>query len=218
MNQTFFILDAGNPSAEACDWLQMLVRMYQRWVDRRGWEMEIVDAEHGVDAGIRSCVMLVSGDVDRCLLERGVHRLCRISPFDARKRRHTSFASVNVLRAPESIVGVLDPKDLKIGFPRPSGAGGQQVGVIPTGVIITHLPTGLTARSSSQRSQHRNRDVAMRLLIAKVGAHGMQLNLRVRSYVLQPYQMVTCHCTGSTVSDVQSVLDGNLDQFEVAHA
>jgi peptide chain release factor 2 len=211
----------------------MLLRMYQRWTEQRGFRTEVVEMTEGEEAGIKSATMTIEGRHAYGLLaaERGVHRLVRISPFDANKRRHTSFASVDVTPEVEEDVDVdISPDDLRIDTYRSSGAGGQHVNVTDSAVRITHLPTGIVVAVQNERSQMQNRAVAMRILKSRLLAQMREereaeiqvlrgekreigFGSQIRSYVLQPYQMVKDHRTGLEIGNVQSVLDGELDRF-----
>jgi peptide chain release factor 2 len=208
--------------------------MYQRWGETRGWEIELTDVLPGETAGIKSATLLINGEFAYgfCKAERGVHRLVRISPFDSNKRRHTSFASVDVIAeiAETSSDIVLPPVELQVDTYRSGGKGGQNVNKVETAVRITHLPTGLIAASQSQRSQHQNRATAMRMLISKIYAKRLDEQKaelerfygekgaigwghQIRSYVFQPYRMVKDLRTGQETSNVQAVMDGDLDPF-----
>jgi peptide chain release factor 2 len=234
--------DAGNailtihPGAggtESQDWAEMLYRMYLRWAEEHGYRVEALDYQKGEEAGIKSATLLVRGQNAYGFLraESGVHRLVRISPFDASGRRHTSFASVYATPdLDDSIVVTIEDKDIRIDTYRSSGAGGQHVNVTDSAVRITHLPSGIVVSCQNERSQHRNRDMAMRILRSRLYELEMRrrdekrqaeegekkdidFGSQIRSYVLQPYQMVKDHRTSYEVGDVNSVLDGHLDPF-----
>src|SRR5688572_32278930 len=211
----------------------MLLRMYMRWIERRGFKREVIDYQPGDEAGLKSATATVQGDFAFGLLsaEAGVHRLVRISPFDSAARRHTSFASVYVWpELPEDEDIVIDDKDIRIDTFRSSGAGGQHVNVTDSAIRITHLPTGIVVSCQNERSQHRNKDSAMRVLKARlfdikvkeqqskldqIGGAKKEIAFghQIRSYVLHPYQLVKDHRTKEQVGDVNRVLDGDIDAF-----
>jgi peptide chain release factor 2 len=223
----------GAGGTESQDWAEMLLRMYLKWAERRGFKREIIDYQPGDEAGIKSATMTLTGDHAFGLMaaEAGVHRLVRISPFDQAARRHTSFASVYVWPEIEGDIDIEIPeKDLRIDTYRSSGAGGQHVNVTDSAVRITHLPTGIVTSCQNERSQHKNRDIAMKVLKARLydlkekeqqarleqigGAKkDIAFGSQIRSYVLQPYQMIKDHRTKLQVGDVQRVLDGDIDAF-----
>jgi len=223
----------GAGGTESQDWAEMLLRMYMRWSDRRGFKRETIDYQPGEEAGLKSATLTVSGEYAYGLLaaEAGVHRLVRISPFDQAARRHTSFASLYVWPAlPEDVDIVIDEKDIRIDTFRSSGAGGQHVNVTDSAIRITHLPTGLVVSCQNERSQHRNRDSAMKVLKARLydikikenqakleQISGVKKEIgfgnQIRSYVLHPYQLVKDHRTKEQVGDVTRVLDGDIDVF-----
>jgi peptide chain release factor 2 len=229
-NDAVASLHAGAGGTESQDWAEMLLRMYLRWAERQGFEVELDEVNPGEEAGIKSATFIVQGRNAYGLLsaERGVHRLVRISPYDASSRRHTSFASLDVIPLlPEDQAIDIDPKDLRIETYRSSGAGGQHVNVTDSAVRITHVPTGITAACQNERSQAQNRAVAMRILTSRLMDLGRRKreerieNLRgerrdiefgsqIRSYVLHPYRMVKDHRTGVEIGDVDRVLDGDL--------
>jgi peptide chain release factor 2 len=229
----YLAVQAGAGGTESCDWAQMLIRMYTRWAEAHGHAVKMMDANPGEEAGIKSATLHIQGDAVYGYLkvEAGVHRLVRISPFDAAKRRHTSFASVDVSpEVDEAIdVEILD-KDLRVDTYRSSGAGGQHVNVTDSAVRITHLPTGIVAQCQSERSQHKNRGTAMKLLRARLyrieeekkaaeraKERGEKREIawgsQIRSYVLQPYTMVKDHRTDAQEGNTQGVLDGRLDNL-----
>jgi peptide chain release factor 2 len=223
----------GAGGTESQDWAEMLLRMYLRWTERRGFKREVIEVQPGDDAGIKSATFTVSGDYAYGLLlaEAGVHRLVRISPFDQASRRHTSFASVFVWpELPDDVDVEIEDKDIRIDTYRSSGAGGQHVNVTDSAVRITHLPTGIVVSSQNERSQHRNRDSAMKVLKARLYDLRMKeqqakldqlggekkdiaFGSQIRSYVLHPYQLVKDHRTKEEVGDVNRVLDGDIDVF-----
>lgn len=224
---------AGEGGTDSQDWADMLLRMYLRWSERRGFKTELVAVTPGEEAGIKSATATIDGRHAYGLLssERGVHRLVRMSPFDAAKRRHTSFASVDVTPEVEEDVEVdIGADDLRIDTYRSSGAGGQHVNVTDSAVRITHLPTGIVVSCQNERSQMQNRAVAMRILKSRLVARAHEereaelqalreekrdigFGSQIRSYVLHPYQMVKDHRTGVEVGNVQAVLDGDIDRF-----
>lgn len=234
----FLSINAGAGGTEACDWALMLFRMYQRWAERKGWKVELLDQVDGEVAGIKSATLKFTGPFayGYSKAEKGVHRLVRISPFDSSNRRHTSFASVDV--SPEitdDIQVEIKPGDIRVDTFRSSGAGGQHVNVTDSAVRITHLPTGLVVSCQSERSQTQNRETCMKLLMSKLYEKEMmerQENLKamggekkeiawgsqIRNYVFQPYTLIKDARTGYEVGNVQSMMDGELlDDFIVAY-
>lgn len=232
-NNAIFTLHAGAGGTESCDWVSMLFRMYSRWAEAKGYETEIVDMLAGEEAGIKSVTAIIKGAYAYGYLtsEIGVHRLVRISPFDANKRRHTSFASCDVIPEISDEIEInVEEKDLRIDTYRASGAGGQHVNRTESAIRITHLPTGTVVQCQNERSQHKNKEIAMKLLKARLYdleeekrrkasekhydekgqiAWGSQ----IRSYVFCPYTLVKDHRTNVEVGNVQAVMDGALDTF-----
>jgi len=230
-------IHSGAGGTEACDWALMLTRLYTRWCERRGFKIDLLDEMPGEEAGIKNATLSVQGKNAYGLLkaEVGIHRLVRISPFDAQSRRHTSFASVFAYPdAGEDIAVDIDEKDLRIDTYRASGAGGQHVNKTDSAVRITHIPTNIVVQCQNERSQHKNKDMAMKVLKARLlrlkeeEAEARRTEMmseqkeiawgsQIRSYVLQPYQMVKDHRTGVEIGNVDDVLDGNIDRFIEAY-
>lgn len=223
----------GAGGTESQDWAEMLLRMYLRWAEKRDYKVEMIEYQAGEEAGLKSVTFSVSGDYAYGYLrsEIGVHRLVRISPFDSNSRRHTSFASVFVSpELDENIEVKIEEKDLRVDTYRSSGAGGQHVNVTDSAIRITHLPTGIVVACQNERSQHRNRDTAMKVLKSKLYELELEKKRRelsriedsksdiswgsqIRSYVLHPYRLAKDHRTKKEVGDVDGVLNGNLDPF-----
>lgn len=230
-------IHAGAGGTESCDWANMLLRMYLRFAERNGYKAEILDLSNGEEAGIKSVSVEIVGSYvyGNLKAEMGVHRLVRISPFDANKKRHTSFASVDITPIFDEIPDIeINPADLKIDTYRASGAGGQHVNTTDSAVRITHMPTGTIAQCQNQRSQHKNKDKAMDILKQKLYALEEEKRRKetqksyddktengwgnqIRSYVLHPYQMIKDHRTNFEVGNVEPVLDGALDGFIEAY-
>jgi peptide chain release factor 2 len=226
-------INAGAGGTESQDWAQMLLRMYLRWAETKGFQADVVDVLEGEEAGIKNATVTVGGEYayGHLRAEIGVHRLVRISPFDASKRRHTSFASVFVYpEIAEDIEVRIEEKDLRIDTFRAGGHGGQHINVTDSAVRITHLPTGIVASCQNERSQHKNKAMAMKVLRARLYDHykrqqeeelaklegvkqAIAWGSQIRSYVLAPYQLVKDHRTGEETGNVTAVLDGDLDRF-----
>ena len=226
-------LHAGAGGVESQDWVEMLMRMYLRWSERRGFESDVLDVSPGEVAGFKSAAVEIRGEHAYGYLkaERGVHRLVRLSPFDADHARHTSFALLEVLpEVEEGVDLVIDPDELKIEVFRAGGAGGQSVQKNSTAVRITHLPTGIKVSCQNERSQYQNKTIAMRILLARLAERESRLRAeevarlkgehvspewgnQIRSYVLHPYRMVKDHRTSFETADTDSVLDGDIDGF-----
>lgn len=230
-------LHAGAGGTEACDWCQMLMRMYTRWADAKGYKTEVVDYLEGDEAGVKAVTIEIEGENAYGYLrsEHGIHRLVRISPFNAAGKRQTSFVSCDVMPDIEDDVDIeINDDDLRIDTYRASGAGGQHINKTSSAIRITHLPTGIVVQCQNERSQHQNKDKAMQMLKAKLYLMKQQENAektsdirgdvkdvnfgsQIRSYVLQPYTMVKDHRTNAEVGNAQSVLDGNIDPLITAY-
>ncbi len=222
---------AGAGGTESCDWSGMLIRMYTRWTESKGYKMEMLNILPGEEAGIKNATFFIQGDYayGHLKTEKGVHRLVRISPFDANKRRHTSFALDEVLPEVKDVEVDIDEKDLRIDTFHSSGAGGQHVNVTDSAIRITHNPTGLVVECQNERSQHKNKAAALKVLRAKLyelekkkqKAEMDQMRVKgdigwgyqIRSYVLHPYTMVKDHRTNLEIGNAQGVLNGGIDEF-----
>lgn len=232
-NNAIITLHAGAGGTEAQDWCEMLYRMYTHWAERRGYKVETLDFLDGEEAGLKSITFLIEGlnayGYAKC--EKGVHRLVRISPFDSAARRHTSFASAEVMPEIDNDIEIdINPDDLKIDTYRSSGAGGQHINKTESAIRITHIPTGVVVTCQNERSQHKNKDTAMKMLKSKLieiaereqkekiaDLKGVQLEIgwgsQIRSYVFHPYTMVKDHRTNFEVGNINAVMDGDIDGF-----
>jgi len=226
-------INSGAGGTEAQDWVEMLFRMYNRWSERKGFKLDVMDFLAGDEAGIKNVTFSITGPYAYGYLksEHGIHRMVRISPFDASGRRHTSFASVSVLPEADTDITVeVDEKDLRIDTFRASGPGGQHVNKTSSAIRITHFPTGIVVQCQNEKSQHRNREIAMKLLMTRLydlekqkldqkkqDMHDSQKDIawgsQIRSYVFNPYRMVKDHRTGVDVGDLDRVMDGDIDLF-----
>ena len=229
----YLTIHAGAGGTESCDWCSMLLRMFRRFIERRNWKDEVIDFQPGDEAGVKSVTLHVTGEFayGYCKGETGVHRLVRISPFDSNARRHTSFCSVEIFPEIDDDIDIeINESDLRVDTYRSSGAGGQHVNTTDSAVRITHIPTGIVVNCQNERSQHKNRATAMKMLKAKLyereeAARRAEADAKrderedngwgsqIRSYVLQPYQMVKDLRTEVQTSDTAGVLDGDLDMF-----
>lgn len=232
-NSAIFTVHAGTGGVDAMDWAEMLLRMYTRWAEKKGYKTKVIDLQDDTEAGIKSATVIVEGENVYGYLknERGVHRLVRISPFNAQGKRQTSFASLEVMPELDDDIKVeIDSEDLRIDTYRSSGAGGQHVNKTDSAIRITHLPTNIVVTCQNERSQHQNKDMAMKVLKSKLielAEQEHKENLKelkgdfsqntwgsqIRSYVFQPYTMVKDHRTGAEVGNVQAVMDGEIDYF-----
>lgn len=230
-------LHAGAGGTESCDWTGMLMRMYTRWAEKKGYTTEILDYLDGDEAGVKSVTIQINGENAYGYLksEKGVHRLVRISPFNAAGKRQTSFSSCDVMPDIDEDISIeIKDEDLRIDTYRASGAGGQHINKTSSAIRITHIPTGIVVQCQNQRSQHQNKDKAMKMLMSKLYVLEMQKNqeklndirgeitengfgAQIRSYVMQPYTMVKDHRTGEEISNVGGVMDGNVDPFMNAY-
>lgn len=232
-NNAILSLHPGAGGTESQDWASMLLRMYLRFADSRGYKVKTLDYQHGDEAGIKSVTLSISGENVYGYLkgEKGVHRLVRISPFDSAGRRHTSFASVDITPELDDDIDIdINPEDLRIDTYRSTGAGGQHVNTTDSAIRITHIPTGIVVQCQNERSQHKNKDTAMKMLMSKLieikeaehkekiediqGQYGqIAWGNQIRSYIFHPYSMVKDHRTGAETGNVQAVMDGGIDMF-----
>ncbi len=232
-NNAIMTLHSGAGGTEACDWVEMLLKMYVKWAEKRGFKTEIADILAGEEAGIKTVTIIIKGDYAYGYLrsEIGVHRLVRISPFDANKRRHTSFCSADVIAEVEDDIDIdINEGDLRIDTYRASGHGGQHINTTDSAVRITHLPTGIVTQCQNERSQLKNKLTAMKVLKARLVEYYMrkkeeemqkhnkdkkkiEWGSQIRSYVFQPYTLVKDHRTGIESGNVQAVMDGDIDKF-----
>ena len=236
-SNTIVSINAGAGGTEAQDWVEMLLRMYLRWAEKKGFETKIIDILTGEEAGLKNVTFMVNGRYAYGYLkaESGIHRLVRISPFDAGARRHTSFASVFVIpEVSDDIVIAIDEKDLRVDTFRSSGSGGQHVNKTDSAVRITHLPTGIVVQCQNERSQHKNKATAMKILRARLYEREMKekeeklqelhnskkeiaWGSQIRSYIMHPYKMVKDHRTNKVIHQVDRVMDGDIDEFIKAY-
>lgn len=232
-NNAIFEIHAGAGGTESCDWALMLSRMYTKYFDKKGFKYELIDEQAGEETGIKSIVYLVKGNLSYGYLkgEKGVHRLVRLSPFDANNRRHTSFAAVDVIPEFDNNIDIeLNESDLRIDVYRSSGAGGQGVNTTDSAVRVTHIPTGLVVTCQNERSQIKNKEIAINVLKSKLyqiklkenqdkidnmksANANIEFGSQIRSYVLHPYSLIKDHRTNYETSNVNKVLDGNIDEF-----
>lgn len=232
-NNAIVTLHSGAGGTEACDWVEMLLRMYTRWAEKKGYSIEQLDYLPGEEAGVKSVTLQISGENAYGYMksEKGVHRLVRISPFDSSGRRHTSFASCDVMPEISDDINLdINQDDLRIDYYRSSGAGGQHVNKTESAIRITHIPTGIVVQCQNERSQHKNKDIAMKMLKSKLFEVRQEEQLaklqdirgevkdigwgsQIRSYVFTPYTLVKDHRTNEEIGNIQSVMDGNIDIF-----
>ena len=232
-NDAIITIHPGAGGTESQDWAEMLYRMYSMWAESKGFKFNVIDFQNGDEAGLKDCTVEISGDYAYGLLqaEIGIHRLVRISPFDSNNRRHTSFASVSVSPAVNEDIDIeINQKDLRIDTFRSSGAGGQHVNKTDSAIRITHIPSGIVTQCQTQRSQHKNKEQALKVLKSKLFQLEMEKQLlnkkelegekkdigwgsQIRSYVFHPYNMIKDHRTKHEVGNIKSVMDGNIDDF-----
>ena len=232
-NDAIITIHPGAGGTESQDWAEMLYRMYSMWAESKGFKFNVIDFQNGDEAGLKDCTVEISGDYAYGLLqaEIGIHRLVRISPFDSNSRRHTSFASVSVSPAVDEDIDIeINQKDLRIDTFRSSGAGGQHVNKTDSAIRITHIPTGIVTQCQTQRSQHKNKEQALKVLKSKLFQLEVEKQLlnkkelegekkdigwgsQIRSYVFHPYNMIKDHRTKHEVGNIKSVMDGNIDDF-----
>ena len=233
INDAIITIHPGAGGTESQDWAEMLYRMYSMWAESKGFKFNVIDFQNGDEAGLKDCTVEISGDYAYGLLqaEIGIHRLVRISPFDSNSRRHTSFASVSVSPAVNEDIDIeINQKDLRIDTFRSSGAGGQHVNKTDSAIRITHIPSGIVAQCQTQRSQHKNKEQALKVLKSKLFQLEVEKQLlnkkelegekkdigwgsQIRSYVFHPYNMIKDHRTKHEVGNIKSVMDGNIDDF-----
>ena len=233
INDAIITIHPGAGGTESQDWAEMLYRMYSMWAESKGFKFNVIDFQNGDEAGLKDCTVEISGDYAYGLLqaEIGIHRLVRISPFDSNSRRHTSFASVSVSPAVDEDIDIeINQKDLRIDTFRSSGAGGQHVNKTDSAIRITHIPTGIVTQCQTQRSQHKNKEQALKVLKSKLFQLEVEKKLlnkkelegekkdigwgsQIRSYVFHPYNMIKDHRTKHEVGNIKSVMDGNIDDF-----
>ncbi len=232
-NNAIISVHAGSGGTDAQDWAEMLARMYTRWAESKGYKVKVIDYQDDTEGGIKSATFFIEGEYAYGYLknEKGVHRIVRISPFDSSGRRHTSFASLDVMPEIDDEINLeINPEDLRIDTYRSSGAGGQHVNKTESAIRITHIPTNIVVTCQNERSQHQNKDMAMKILKSKLielaqrehkekidelkGDYGqISWGSQIRSYVFHPYTMVKDHRTGAEVGNVQAVMDGDIDYF-----